>query len=214
MSLGNFTEARKILYSGAVAISLSMDGGFGNHRGMAELLHTWAVCEWQIGNLARAESLFDHALRLTDPGEDGAKLRSFILYSIASLEFFKGEYVLAQHCISLCLKEHSLPGGNQRAWQLWADVAAAMNNHQLAGACREQAEKSIRQDATRNMSSLLTSRRAGVASYEPVKGAADMQLLMRRDPWYHKLFDVNNDRASKFFSMGLPVREQEELLLS
>lgn len=207
MSEGNVIEARKLFYRGALAMSQSTDGGFGNHRGMAELLHSWAVCEWHIGNLSRAESLFDHALRLTDSGEDGAKLRAFILYSIASLEYFKGENVLAQHCISLCLKEHALPGGDHRAWKLWADVASAMNNEKLERECREQAEKSRRQDDMHDMSSLLTARRAGVTSYEPLKGA-DMQLLMRRDPWYHKLFDVNNDRSSKFFDVRLPMKEE------
>ncbi len=81
-------------------------GGLGNRRGLAELFHPWALCEWHLNCLTRAGVLFDHALRWTEAGEDGSTLRSFILYSIARLEYYRGELHLAQHCVGLCLKEN------------------------------------------------------------------------------------------------------------
>ena len=121
-------------------MSDSSDGDLGNKSGMAEQLHhMWAVCEWYLGNLSRAKVLFDHALRLTDSGEDGSKLRLFILYSIARLEYYCCKYQLAQQCIGLCLKENLMPRGNSKVWELWADVASALGNDELVRQCKEQA---------------------------------------------------------------------------
>merc|ERR1712084_5794 len=132
MSLGRYDEARKILYRGAYKMLHSRKGvgsGIGKGGGsldFVKLFHTWAICEWYCNNLSRAEVLFDHALRLIDNCEEGLKLRSFLLYSIARLEYYEDEYPLAQHFIGLCLKENSMPGGNAKVWELWSSVAKDM----------------------------------------------------------------------------------------
>ena len=210
MSFGNHEEARKILFRGAQAMSVSSDGGLQNRGGMAELFHTWAVCEWHLGNLSRAEVLFDHALRLTNSGEDGSKLRSFILYSIARLEYFRGEYELAQHCIALCLKENLMPGGNSKIWELWADVASALGNEGLVRQCEEQAtvlKKAERDNGVEGLSRMVELSKADVAGLSKMVGAA-AQPLMRRDPWHVKLFGSKNSVSSGFFDgVELPSSE-------
>lgn len=210
MSCGNHEEARKILFRGAQAMSVSSDGGLQNRGGMAELFHTWAVCEWHLGNLSRAEVLFDHALRLTNSGEDGSKLRSFILYSIARLEYFRGEYELAQHCIALCLKENLMPGGNSKIWELWADVATALGNEGLVRQCKEQAtvlKKAERDNGVEGLSRMVEFSKADVAGLSKMVGAA-AQPLMRRDPWHVKLFGSKNSISSGFFDgVELPTSE-------
>jgi len=196
MSVGKYADAQSILYRGAQAMSISADGGLENHRGMAQLFHTWAVCEWHSDNLSRSEVLFDHALRLTDAGNDGSKIRSLVLFSIAQLEYFRDEYELAQHCVALCLKENVLPGGNSRIWSLWADIALAMENGSLAQKCLEQAEILKKDEETGGVESLgrlleLTRPASGAEPAGRSNGPA-MQHLMRRDPWFDKIFGSNN----------------------
>jgi len=159
MSLGHYEDAKVILYRGAQAMSVSSDGGLGgNRRGMAQLYHTWAVCEWHLDNLSRAEVLLDHALRLVPTGivsssnskeasssSSNNKIRSFILFTIAQLEYYRNEYEVAQHCIALCLKENVMPGGNSKIWLLWADIAEAMKNTKLQDQCLKQADM-LKQD--------------------------------------------------------------------
>ena len=190
MYLGNHVQARSILYKGAQANSHSSDGGLGNRRGLAELFHTWAVCEWHLGNVVRAEALFDHSLRLTEAGEEGAIMRSFILHSIARLEYSRGELTLAQHCIGLCLKENVMPGGNAQVWELWAMVAADMGKDALKEECMVQVDKAQRQEHDNGPTGLLS------------KGP-QMQQLMRRDPWHHKLF--GNQLLSNNFYTGVQL---------
>jgi hypothetical protein len=196
---GHFVQARSILYKGAQANAHSSDGGLGNRRGLAELFHTWAVCEWHLGNLARADALFDHSLRLTEAGEEGAIMRSFILHSIARLEYSRGELTLAQHCIGLCLKENVMPGGNAKVWELWAMVAADMGHNALEKECVVQVDKAQRQEhdnGPTGLSQLLS------------KGP-QMQQLMRRDPWHHKLFG-NQVLSNNFYTgVQLPKLEYE-----
>jgi hypothetical protein len=211
MSLGNYVEARRILYRGAKAVSESSDGGLGNRRGLAELFHTWAVCEWHLENVSRAELLFDHALRLTEAGEEGSRLRSFSLYSIARLEYYCGELTLAQHCIGLCLKENLMPGGNSKIWELWADIAADMDNSDLELQCREQSKVTKRQEddnSPEGLSRLLAfpTRDASSSGLSRIQGP-DMQQWLRRDPWYHKLFGDEAFSSSFFTGAKLPMRE-------
>lgn len=197
MSLGKYTATRKILYRGAMIMTQVSDGSSGNHNGLAELFHTWAVCEWHLDDTSRAEVLFDHALRMTDGGQDGSRLRSYILYSIARLEQSKGEHVLAQHCIGLCLKENLMPGGNSKIWDLWADVAAAMGNRRLQQECLDQAANARShedENGPKGLARLLVA--AGNGGLARLKGV-DMQGLLRRDPWHHKIFGT--DQPSSFF---------------
>jgi tetratricopeptide (TPR) repeat protein len=207
MSLGNFEQARKILFRGAVAMSeLSGNGGGGgssssssgsgrqrhcssSQDGLAELYHTWGVCEWHLDNLPRAQNLFDHALRMTSDdltsrrrggtissggstGSDSSKLRSLILYSMARLHNYRGDHLLAQHCIALALNEcTTVP----RIWDLWALVADKMGNVALSEKCQEQAD--------------LARAKLESQENEQHQPPEDMRPLMRRDPWYHKIFE-------------------------
>lgn len=197
MSLGNYEQARKLLFRGAQAVSQSSDGGLGNRRGLAELFHTWAICEWHLNNLPRAEVLFDHALRLTDAGEEGSRLRSFVLYSIARLEYFRDELHLAQHCIGLCLKENLMPGGNAIIWELWANIARDMNNEFLEEECLEQAEAWSKMQESDDLSRLLST-----SSISARSGMKDLSMghLMRREPWQFKLFGNSDATSSNFYS--------------
>lgn len=208
MSFGNYEEARKILFRGAQAMSSSSDGGIGNRSGLPELYHTWAVCEWHLGDLTRAEVLFDDAMRLVDSGEEGAKLRSFILYSIAQMEYYRDEYQLAQHCIGLCLKENAEHGGTSKVWNLWADVASAMGNDELARQCKEQAvqqRKQERDNGVDGLSSLLGSSKPDGLSQ--IVGSAS-QPLMRRDPWHDKIIGNKKRSSGSFNSIELPRKEE------
>jgi hypothetical protein len=194
---GNHVQARSILYKGAQANSHSSDGGLGNRRGLAELFHTWAVCEWHLGNVVRAEGLFDHSLRLTEAGEEGAIMRAFILFSIARLEYSRGELTLAQHCIGLCLKENVIPGGNAKVWELWAMIAADMGEAALEEECIVQIGKAQRKEhdnGPTGLSQLLS------------KGP-QMQQLMRRDPWHDKLF--GNQLLPNNFYTGVQLPKLE-----
>ena len=208
MAQGNLKEARGTLFLGAQMISESSDGGLGgNRRGLAELYHTWAVCEWRLGNLDRAEVLFDHALRVTDSGESGSPLRAFILHSIAKLEYHRGEHHLAQHCIGLCLKENVMPGGNSQVWDLWEDVALDMGNDSLAAECAEQVE------LARKIEEADGSGQVGDSSDLARRmKQLDVQHMMRQDPWYHKLFGTEppTTSSSKFFSNSVSLPEKDE----
>jgi len=188
-------------------MSQSCDGGFGSQRGMAEMFLTWAVCEWHLGNLSRAEVLFDHALRLTNAGEEGSQLRSFIFYAIAGLEYEREEYHLAQHCIGLCLKENLMPGGNSKIWSLWADVATKMGNDKLAAECVDQSERASAQehDGKVGISCLLSLNGPGASSsgLSRMKGP-DMQSIMRREPWHFELFRSESPAAAFYKNVILP----------
>jgi len=208
MSLGNYGDARKILYQGAMAMTQSSDGAMGNRCGLAELFHTWAVCEWHLGKLSRAEVLFDNALRMTSPGEEGAMARSVVLYSIARLEHYQGEHLLAQHSIGLCLKENLMPGGNSKIWDLWADVATAMGNDKLARECLRQAEEARPHEDENGqvgLSRFLSSTPSSGLSR--MKGRY-MEGLMRRDPWCNKIFGPDGQTPDSFSGVKLPRTPQ------
>jgi tetratricopeptide (TPR) repeat protein len=208
MSSGNYEEARNILFRGAKIMAGSSDGGLGNGNGLAALYHTWAVCEWHLGDLSRATVLFDDALRLLDSGEDTAKLRSFILYSMAQLHYFRGEYELAQHCIGLCLAENALPGDNYKIWRLWSDIASEMDNAGLAEACEKQAAK-VRKEQRDGVFSLSSDLGQAKPNGLSTMVSASSQPLMRRDPWHDKIFGLKKGSSAEFSSNAkLPVHEK------
>lgn len=203
MNFGNFADARKILYRGALALSDSPDGGLDNQAGGAELYYTWAICEWRLDNMSRAEVLFDHALRLASPGKAGSTLRSGVFYALARLEYELGETHLAQHCICLCLKENSFHGGNSQVWGLWAEVARAMGEKDLAKQCHERALKDLKKvedDTAEGLSLMLAMQNPDVASMT----GKEMQNMMRKDPWHYKLYDSSKSENPRFPRVSLP----------
>ena len=206
MAQGNLDEARGTLFLGAQMISESSDGDLGgSQRGLAELFHTWAVCEWKLGNPNRAEVLFDHALRVTDGGESGSPLRAYILHSIAKLEHHRGEHHLAQHCIGLCLKEDAMPGGNSQVWDLWEEVASDMGNDSLAEDCAKQAELERKKEG----SDVVGDPTADLSRHMK---ELQMQHMMRQDPWYHKLFGTAPPvtSSSRFFTNGVSLPDLDD----
>lgn len=188
MSLDNHYRARSILFLGAQSLSQSPDGATGNSDEFSRLYHTWGVCEWHLKNLDRAETLFDHSLRLTDSGEGGAEIRTLVLYSIARFLFHAREdYVLAQHCVCLSLTETAVAGfgGKSRMWSLWADVATAMDNARLSQHCRDQAEK-VRTEEDGSARTGMWDVEMPPIGMPTVSGPA-MHRLLRRAPWHHKI---------------------------
>jgi tetratricopeptide (TPR) repeat protein len=194
MRQGRFKDARRILFMGARAVSESPDGGSGESSDAAELYNTWAICEWHLNNLPRAEVLFDHALRLVTAGEEGAALRSYILYAIARLELQRGEHHLAQHCLCLCLKEDAMPGGNARVWSLWSQLAKEMGDGYLADQCEGQVQLAEKKLVEAEFASATTMTKA------------DMAKMMRKDPWHHKVFDMDStdSKIPSFSTLSLP----------
>ncbi len=192
MKLGNYEKARKILFRGSQAVAQSSDGGLANCRGLAQLFVTWAVCEWHLGNTPRSEVLFDHALRLTDSGDDGSELRAFILYSMARLEYFeRTEVYLAQHCIGLCLKENSFPGGNAPVWELWAEIAREIEDFSLEKQCLEQVAK------CKSSGGGGTRFGAGGQTIMQFLKTSNVEQYMRQDPWTEKLHAVRGTMATE-----------------
>lgn len=194
MSLGQYDQARKILFRGAQTVTRSSDGGLGSNsrQSLAQLYVTWAVCEWHLGNIPRVEVLFDHALRLTEIGsKEGSELRSFILFCIAKLEYFeRDEIYLAQHCIGLCLKENSLPVGNAPVWKLWARVAHDMGNVHMEEECLNEAKRCrmlLEEDGKEEASAIDTMNM--------LKGSQNLKNLMRQQPWHDKLQTVRGSKS-------------------
>lgn len=226
MSLGEYEQARKILFRGAQAVARSSDGGTGkrNQLELARLYVSWAVCEWHLENIPRVEILFDHALRLTEVGSDeGSELRTFVLFCIAQLEYYEREELhLAQNCIGLCLKENSLPGGNAPVWNLWAKIARGLKNSHLEDECLNEAKRckmeleDLKDEDQQGSSALDTMNK--------LKGSENIQNLMRQKPWFDKLnaarmsWEHENDESSttssssKFYaSISLPNFEDNTL---
>ena len=185
----NYVESQAILIQGAQALSdvdnldACVDVG---KSGLARLFHTWGVCEYHLGNPSRAEQLFDNALRLTGSKEGDATMRSLILYSMARLEYSRGEYILAQHCIALSLHENLLPGGNSLTWKLWYQIAEKMHNHHLATRCKEQAllrYEEERGGAISGLSRLLGSSNGRLSE----RTGSAMKEMFRKTPWHGKV---------------------------
>ncbi len=176
MSIKNFSRARSILFNGVQSFSESSDGSLHNTN-LSRLYHTWAICEWHLGNLGRAEVLFDHSLRVTHAGAEGAEMRSLTLFSIARFLFHAREdYSLAQHCISLSLTENTR---SYSSWILWAKIAEKSGNEALATSCKQEAEKI--QDAEKQT---LTGMNNGA-----------INPMLRRAPWHHKIFKMKEQKT-------------------
>lgn len=182
--------AQKVLSHSPLNITDSDDG-----RGLPLLIHTWAICEWHLGNYDRAEALFAQALDLSVRTQLGAGIRSFILYSIARFKHYRGELHLAQHCIGLIMKESVFPGGLARVWALWADIAKDMNNRKLEEECLAKADLARRrgQDFKNDFGS-----RADTTSRTSA-GTASGTGMLSKDPWYIKLFGVESEDGSSLF---------------
>jgi tetratricopeptide (TPR) repeat protein len=200
----NFLEARRILYSGVVALTQS-DSQEEHPPGLVELFLAWGVCEWQLNNLFHAQKLLQHALHLSAPPSGVSRLRALILFVLARFEHFRGEHQRAQHYIGLCLTEHGLPGASKaQVWDLWALVAHEMGASKLAVQCQEQAARTHQQgDQT-----LGTDAVDSIGAMNGLQGP-DGPLLLRRDPWHYKIFGASNDAAadiSKWMAL-LPKRK-------
>lgn len=217
MSLSNYHGARGILRFGAQALlshhhdqsQSSTDNSINSSdtddgRGLALLFHTWAICEWHLGNLDRAEALFAQALQLTSSSVKtthlAAEMKSCILYSIARFKHDRGELHLAQHCIGLIMKENVFPGGLARVWALWAEIARDMNNPKLEEECLAKASLARNSPGTQDsLDSLFQSghlHSPGVVEY---RKSGTESTILSQDPWYIKLFGVRSDDASGLF---------------
>lgn len=204
VSLSNYYDARKILFLGARAITQQNRTSLGDENGLSHLLHTWAICEWHVGNLDRAQDLFDHALRLSRGKE--TPLRSFILYSIARLKHYKGEQHLAQHYVGLALMDNCMPGGNAKLWAFWAKVADEMEDSKLKEECLQQAGGNggvTMQEE--DVAYLLNSSKAPAGNLFPHVPVE--KCLIRRDPWKLKLFGMHTDALHSFQSVKFPRTE-------
>lgn len=186
MKRQNFHEAQSILCRGAQSVS---EPSISSVVGLARLFHTWGVCEYHLGNLDRAYQLFNDAIRVTGSTDTDSNIRSLILYSMAKLEYERGEYLLAQHCVGLCMKENLLPGGNSRIWLLWADIARKMQNDKLMTRCREQAFLRMKEEEGGTSSDLsrILEERASSSDDSPGRMGSAMKDMFRRTPWYSKV---------------------------
>ena len=193
MRMKNFEDAKSILKRGAKLVRESTDGTVRN-SGLAHLYHALGVCEYKLRNCDRAESSFEDALRVTGSEEEDSALRSLILYSMARLEYQRKEYLIAQHCIGLSLKENLLPCGNHLIWAMWYMIAEKMGNDHLAARCKEQALmrwKDEQGGAMTDLSRLLSGRKfrereSGSANLPGRTGAA-MKDMFRKTPWHQKV---------------------------
>jgi tetratricopeptide (TPR) repeat protein len=193
----NFVAAQAILTKGAQAMSgLSLvnylDGSVeGEKSGLAQLFHTWGVCECHLGTYSQAEQLFNNALRVTGLEEGDSAMRSLILYLMARLKFSRGEYLLAQHCIALSLKENLLPGGNSLTWKIWLQIAEKMGNQHLATRCKEQALLRLEEEHGRAVSDLsqllgeLDSKSSN--GQKPKRTGSAMKDMLHKTPWHSKV---------------------------
>ena len=174
MSSGNHERARSILFLGAQSIAECSDGARQSDE-FARLYHSWALCEWHLGNLDRAEKLFDHSLRLIESGADGAENRSLVLYSIARFLFHaRSDLTLSQHCIGLSISENLTPANDAGIWLLWANVAKEMENDSLRKQCLAQFNT-------------LNENHNNRASFPAEMSGFGMNKMLRRAPWQFKL---------------------------
>ena len=173
MRTGNYKRARSIFYLGAQSLSESKDGAISVNQSFARLYLSWAVCEWHLQNFDRTETLYDHALRLTEGTAEGLEIRSLLLFSIARFLYHaRKDYSLAQHCVCICLslKDNHALSNNLEVWHLWSKIAKAMSNDSVSVACLKQAD-------------MLESERNKLHYLPPLS----MQpQLLRRAPWDNK----------------------------
>jgi len=250
MERGNYLQARSILFYGARVVTGSVGTSSSSsssqksssfrspastaalwnpqqRHALAQLYHTWAVCEWRLKNHSRSQKLFDHALSLlgddndndgdggdSDDGED-SKLRAYTLFSLAKLHYETGEYYLAQHFIGLCLKENNMPHkSNELVWNLWADVAHAMGNPSLQQQCEEYSELEASSPLSVPSSSSTTATTASLqssSSSSTTMTASKVQEWIRQEPWHLRLFGTTMETESSFYtSTRLPSSPEED----
>ena len=174
MNAGNYKLARSILFLGAQSLSESSDNGTRHNDEFARLYHTWAICEWHLDNLERAEILFDNSLRLIESGGKGATNRALVLFSIARFLFYaRNDNIVAQHCICLSISENLSPCGDAGSWILWAKIAESMSNTELKYSCLAQAEKM--EEMSNDLTSLVMADHLGI------------HQMLRRSPWQYKI---------------------------
>ncbi len=212
MKRKNYVEAQSILSKGSQSVIgndsflASDDDGIakGGNSGVARLFHTWGVCEYHLGTYSRAEKLFDDALRVTGSEEGDSAMRSLILYSMARLEYSRQEYLLAQHCIALSLKENLLPGGNYLTWKLWSQIADRMENEELSTRCKEQAmlrREEERGGAVSDLSRLLGVRNNKSTSNRlPERTGSAMKDMFRKTPWFSKVCPPSGRMDKNWFN--------------
>lgn len=186
MRLGNFALARRIFYTGAMT---------GRSNGLAELLYTWAICEWHTQQNENVSSLFDLAIEETNEDD---RLRAFMLYVSARFELSRGEHHRAQHFVGRCLSEHAskMPGGIEQVWTLWKQIAEAMGDSRLARHCHHQAWQSVLEEdeATRVQT-------------------GDLQKQMRNEPWMSKISNCDQEVDSVYNLNILPDGDEGQFSL-
>ena len=213
MSMSNFVGARGILRLGAQALlshsqSTANVNDTDDGRGLPLLIHTWAICEWHLGNLDRAEALFAKALQLSARTPCAGGIRSFILYSIARFKHYRGELHLAQHCVGLIMKENFFPGGLAKVWALWAEIARDMNNSRLEEECLTKAALARKCHDTENALDSLFESRPGS---ERLKSGSEN--ILSRDPWSIKLFGVGSgDTSALFKQLKFPTKKPDKII--
>mmetsp|Transcript_25728 Transcript_25728/g.37999 ORF Transcript_25728/g.37999 Transcript_25728/m.37999 type:complete len:960 (+) Transcript_25728:204-3083(+) len=202
----NYQTARNIFFCGAEAVTRSSDG---QERGLAQLMHSWALCEWHLGKMKRAANLFDHALRLTEcnnsKGCEGE--REWILYSLARFENSRGRYAIAQHCICLAMKEDNTI---VEFWKLWADIASNMDNDTLAGRCMEEGNKLEELEKAN-----AKNKRKVDIMMEKLAGRSSMKQMLCKAPWHHKVYSqtvYGNDKLGRGGNHGRS-RSKEHLII-
>ena len=224
MKRKKFTQAQSVLLRGAQAIAKESPRSLDGSGGLAQLFHTWGVCEYHIGSLTRAQELFDDALRATgSEGGDFSAMRSLILYSMAKLEFARGVHLLAQHCIALSLKENLMPRGNSLLWKLWYQIAQGMGNIHLATRCKEQAllryeEEQNSGTMVSDLSRLLGGREDAKSSNGrlPEKTGSALKGVTRKSPWYNKVcppsgrMDKDWYSGAKLWELGAAARKNRK----
>ena len=211
MARGNYDRAQTILLRGEMEFQKT-GGEWNSRNGMVELYYVWAICEWHLKNLSRAEALFDHAIRLLAlGGEEGSQIKCLVLYAKAKLHHSRAEPLLAQHCIGLCLKENLIPAGTtSKVWELWAEVAVDLDNERLSLQCQQLAERARMKEDGPEGTDLLD---APVAP-NSLQGRPDMQQLMRRDPWHLRIFGGSSrQRASSYHDVQIPLSTREQELI-
>ena len=170
MDLGNYDLAREIFFTGAKTISNSRDG---QGRGLAALMHSWAICELKVNNTGRASDLLEQALCLTEKSGE----KSQILSTMAQLELspLRQNYRVAQHCVSVAIRECTDNSRASSLWNQWAYIAEQMQDEFLAHHCREQANAVHKKSRDELNSPPLpaTSR--------------TMKEALGKAPWYNKI---------------------------
>mmetsp|Transcript_1148 Transcript_1148/g.2440 ORF Transcript_1148/g.2440 Transcript_1148/m.2440 type:complete len:594 (-) Transcript_1148:76-1857(-) len=206
MSIGNHKSAQSILYLGAQSLSESHEDGVSQSEGLAKLYHTWAVCEWHLGNLDRTEVLFDHALRLTNSGQKGSEMRSLILYSISRFLYHAREdLVLAQHTICLSLKENFMPGGTFKIWNLWSNIAASNGNDELARHCRKQAKMLGEDKMSLDLDDGIS---APISDPHSLITGSTVQNILRKEPWHLKIAGMLDSSTDWYHAINFPEPKQ------